>query len=281
MLGYQNTVANLADGPNAMLLHLPTRRLVPEQFVSVGRHGDVLRRMVDAVAAPPVEADGMAAMDWLGAEPEPVVRVFEHDVYTVLLADDPTLIHTALHRVPWKRRPRIEPELLVFYAEHFPDHAIALCCFDNADARQAKPLLVWYHPNDPDQLTVPALDSHTGGPRTWMPAWPWTTGSCSPATKRGTSGARPSSTRSGCGTSCRNSCPTGSWAATTAMTNPRWPTATSESNTGICWPTTSTGWSGVGRSRGHESASRSWPGASLECVRRSGSEGPYLFPEVR
>ncbi|SED49516.1 hypothetical protein SAMN04490357_4966 [Streptomyces misionensis] len=163
VLGYQNTVANLADGPNAMLLHLPTRRLVPEQFVSVGRHGDVLRRMVDAVAAPPVEADGMAAMDWLGAEPEPVVRVFEHDVYTVLLADDPTLIHTALHRVPWKRRPRIEPELLVFYAEHFPDHAIALCCFDNADARQAKPLLVWYHPNDPDQLTVPALDSHTGG----------------------------------------------------------------------------------------------------------------------
>ncbi|MET8611314.1 hypothetical protein AB0N77_15380 [Streptomyces misionensis] len=163
VLGYQNTVANLADGPNAMLLHLPTRRLAPEQFVSVGRDGDVLRRMVDAVAAPPVEADGMAAMDWLGAESEPAVRVFEHDVYTVLLADDPTLIHTALHRVPWKRRPRIEPDLLAFYAEHFPDHAIALCCFDNADARQAKPLVVWYHPNDPDRLTVPALDSHTGG----------------------------------------------------------------------------------------------------------------------
>ncbi|CAK7281408.1 polymorphic toxin type 28 domain-containing protein [Streptomyces sp. RM1] len=81
----------------------------------------------------------MAAMDWLGAESEPAVRVFEHDVYTVLLADDPALIHTALHRVPWKRRPRIEPDLLAFYAEHFPDHAIALCCFDHiAELKQAR-----------------------------------------------------------------------------------------------------------------------------------------------
>ncbi|MER6334256.1 hypothetical protein ABT298_34110 [Streptomyces sp. NPDC001034] len=160
VVGYQNTVANLADGPNAMLLHLPTRRLAPEQFVPVGRDGDVLRRMVDAVAASEAEPDGIA---WMGAEAEPAVRVFEHDVYTVLLADDPTLILTALHRVPWKRRPRIEPELPAFYAERFPDHAVALCCFDNADARRAKPLLVWYPPNDPDRLTVPALDSHTGG----------------------------------------------------------------------------------------------------------------------
>ncbi|WDO06472.1 hypothetical protein ME763_12770 [Streptomyces murinus] len=73
-------------------------------------------------------------IDWMGAEDEPVVRVFEHDVYTVLLTDDPTLILTALHRVPWRRRPRIEPELLL-----------------------------WYPPNDPDQLVVPALGSHSSG----------------------------------------------------------------------------------------------------------------------
>lgn len=160
VLGYQNTAENLADGPNAMLLHLPTGQLTPEQFISVGSDDDVLRRMVDAVAPPEVETDGM---DWMDAGPEPVVRVFEHDVYTVLLADDPGLIPAALHRVPWKRRPQLTPELLTFYAERFPDHAIALCCFDNADAKRAKPLLVWYSPHDPDQLTVPALDSHTGG----------------------------------------------------------------------------------------------------------------------
>ncbi|MER6428780.1 hypothetical protein ABT272_13660 [Streptomyces sp900105245] len=40
-MGYQNTALNLAAGPNAMLLHLPTRRLAAEQFVSVGRADDI------------------------------------------------------------------------------------------------------------------------------------------------------------------------------------------------------------------------------------------------
>ncbi|MGW2328356.1 hypothetical protein ACWC5C_21690 [Streptomyces sp. NPDC001700] len=158
VLGYQNTAVNLADGPNAMLLHLPTRQLTPGHFLSAGRTGDVLRRMVAAVESATAADDGMA---WMSAEPQPV-QVFDHDVYTVLLAADPTLIPTALHQVPWRRRPRLDPHLLRFYADHFPDHTIAVCCFDNADARRAKPLLLWYPPLDPDQLTVPALDSHTG-----------------------------------------------------------------------------------------------------------------------
>ncbi|MER6280916.1 hypothetical protein ABT202_32240 [Streptomyces sp900105245] len=160
VMGYQNTALNLAAGPNAMLLHLPTRRLAPEQFVSVGRADDILRRMVDAVEIKDVQDDGIA---WMGLSRSPV-RVFDHDVYTVLLADDPRLIPTALHQVPWNRRPAVSPELLDFYAGHFPDHAVALCCFANADARRAKPLLVRYEPLDPDRLSVPALDSHTGGP---------------------------------------------------------------------------------------------------------------------
>ncbi|MFH7338154.1 hypothetical protein [Streptomyces sp. KHY 26] len=80
-----------------MLLHLPTRRLAPEQFPSVCGDGDVLRRVVDAVAAPMVEGDGF---DRMGGEDEP---------------------------------------------------------------RRARPLLVRYEPNDPDQLVVPAIDSHSGG----------------------------------------------------------------------------------------------------------------------
>ncbi|MFE6888921.1 hypothetical protein [Streptomyces sp. NPDC057694] len=159
VLGYQNTAVNLADGPNAMLLHLPTRHLTPRQFLSTGRDADVLRRMVAAVERAENAADGIA---WMSAEPQ-AVRVFEHDVYTVLLADDPTAVPGALGQVPPHRRPRLDPDLLRFYADHFPDHTIALCCFDNADAQRAKPLLLWYSPLDPDRLTVPALDSHTGG----------------------------------------------------------------------------------------------------------------------
>ncbi|MFJ2740619.1 hypothetical protein ACIO3O_13220 [Streptomyces sp. NPDC087440] len=161
VLGYQNTAVNRAHGPNAMLLHLPTRQLTPQHFLHPGRTDDVLQRMVDAVRPVAVAAEAGGAA-WMGWEPEPV-QVFDHDVYTVLLAADPTLIPAALEQVPPHRRPEVAPELLRFYADHFPDHTIALCCFDNADAQRAKPLLLWYEPLDPDRLIVPALDSHTGG----------------------------------------------------------------------------------------------------------------------
>jgi hypothetical protein len=147
VLGYQNTAVNLAGGPNAMLLHLPTRQLTPRQFLSAGRTGDVLHRMVAAVEPVAAGADDFA---WMGAEPQPVQVA------------DPTVIPAALRQVPPHRRPDLNPDLLRFYADHFPDHTIAVCCFDNADAQRAKPLLLWYPPLAPDRLTLPALDSHTG-----------------------------------------------------------------------------------------------------------------------
>jgi hypothetical protein len=158
VLGYQNTAVNLTTGPNAMLLHLPTRRLTAEHFLPASGTGDVLRRMVDAVQ--PV-AGGAEPVAWMGAVAQSV-QVFDHDVYTVLLATDPTAIPDALRQVPPHRRPGLNPDLLRFYADHFPDHTVAVCCFDNADAQRAKPLLLWYAPLDPDHLTLPALDSHTG-----------------------------------------------------------------------------------------------------------------------
>ncbi|AXG79961.1 hypothetical protein [Streptomyces paludis] len=170
VLGYQNTAVSLAadanpsGGGNAMLLHLPARRRMgQENFLSVGRAGEVLSRMVDAVWPMPVGAASAGAMDWMGADDGPRVEVFEHDIYTVLLADDPTLLPAALARVPWRKRPRLDPELLEFYAAHYPGHSLAVCCFDNTEAARAKPLMMWYAPHSPDLLVLPALDCHTGG----------------------------------------------------------------------------------------------------------------------
>jgi hypothetical protein len=161
VLCYQNTAVNLAAGSNAMLLHLPARAMSPRHFVSVGRHSHILNRMVDAVR--PVDRGAPAGMDWMGEEPGSV-QIFEHDIYTVLLAEDPILIPNALQAVPERKRPELDPRLMEFYAEFYPGHSIAVCCFDNADARQAKPLLLWYRPIDPEVLTAPAVDCHTGGP---------------------------------------------------------------------------------------------------------------------
>ncbi|MFF4351547.1 hypothetical protein [Streptomyces sp. NPDC001530] len=157
VLGYQNTAVNLADGPNAMLLHLPTYRMSQDNFLSVGSSSDVLERMVDAVR--PISARAPADMDWMGWDATPEVQVFEHDIYTVLLAHTPTALPAALAQVPEHKRPRLGEALLRFYEERYPGRAVAVCCFDNA---QAKPLLMWYPPIDPDLLTLPALDCHTG-----------------------------------------------------------------------------------------------------------------------
>lgn len=161
VLGYQNTAVNLAAGPNAMLLHLPAASMTPDHFISVGRGSNVLDRMVDAVR--PAPGRGAAAMDWMSAG-SAAVQVFEHDIYTVLLAADPIRIPEALHRVAYRRRPRLNPALLEFYADCYPGHTVALCCFDNADAERAKPLLMWYTPTEPDLLAAPAVDCHTGEP---------------------------------------------------------------------------------------------------------------------
>jgi hypothetical protein len=195
---YENTAVNLTDGPNAMLLHLPTRQLTPRHFLSAGRTGDVLHRMVAAVERVAAAADDIA---WMSAEPQ-TVQVFNHDVYTVLLADDPTAVLAALRQVPLHRRPDLKPALLRFYADHFPNRTIAVCCFDNADAQRAKPLLLWYTPLDPDRLTVPALDSHTGKAQDLNAAVPvdhWvllSTDQAPPA------GAPPSTTPGTCVTAC-------------------------------------------------------------------------------
>ncbi|MFD6493006.1 hypothetical protein [Streptomyces sp. NPDC060188] len=161
VLGYQNIVTNLATGPNAMVLHLPTYRMSPRNFLSAGSASDLLQCMVDAVkpvgAGPPADA-----MDWMGGNAAPEVQIFEHDVYTVLLAHTPAALPAALAQVPEHKRPALGEELWQFYERRYPGQALAVCCFDNEQAAQAKPLLMWYPPIDPDVLTLPALDCHTG-----------------------------------------------------------------------------------------------------------------------
>jgi hypothetical protein len=156
VLGYQNTAVNLDAGPNAMLLHLPAVKVAPGQFLHLGDHTDILTRMARTVE--PVSR-GPHVVALMG---DARALVFDHDIYTIVLAADPTAITAALQQVPDRRRPVVHPDLFDFYATVFPLHTIALCCFDNRDAVQAKPLMLWYEPLDPQRIVVPAVDCHTG-----------------------------------------------------------------------------------------------------------------------
>jgi hypothetical protein len=159
VLGYQNTAVNLAAGPNAMLLHLPAASLTPGQFLPAGRAGSVLRDMVRAVR-PAAAGPALMGTDWMGGAGG--AAVFQRDIYTIVLADSATQIPSALDRVEPRKRPPLNRDLFGFYADLFPGYPVALCCFDNADAAEAKPLMLWYQPADHDRLVLPAIDSHTG-----------------------------------------------------------------------------------------------------------------------
>jgi hypothetical protein len=140
-----------------MLLHLPAAEMSRANFLDTTDSPDVLRDLVDALR--PVSRAPQPAGEAAWGGP---VEVFDHGVYTVVLAADPRHIPAALDRVPERKRPRLAPDLFTFYAETFPLYPVALCCFDNADARRAAPLLMWYQPIYTGRLTAPALDSHTG-----------------------------------------------------------------------------------------------------------------------
>jgi hypothetical protein len=157
VLGYQNTAVNLAAGPNAMLLHLPAWSVSPGQFLSARHAEHVLRDMVDAVRP---RTRGAAFTGWTGGAAS--AQVFEHDIYTVVLADDASRIPDALDRVEPRKRPPLNRDLFDFYAQLFPGWPVALCCFDNAEAAEAKPLLLWYRPLHHGRLVLPAIDCHDG-----------------------------------------------------------------------------------------------------------------------
>jgi hypothetical protein len=88
--------------------------------------------------------------------------VFDHDIYTVVLANDPRAIPEALSRVPVDKRPAINKEIFDAYAQWYKQWTFALCCFNNKNKAEAKPLLWAYQPMFADYLFLPALDAHDG-----------------------------------------------------------------------------------------------------------------------
>lgn len=160
VLGYQNVAANDATGPNAMLLHLPGVEMTPANFVDTSGARHILTDMTAALT-PLSRAVGAAPGGAVAGAP--AVQVFEHDIYTVVLAANAALIPSALDQVPANRRIPVNRPLFDFYTRLYPSYAVALCCFDNRDAARSDPLLLWYEPLRPDRWELPAIDCHTGG----------------------------------------------------------------------------------------------------------------------
>ncbi len=182
MLGYQNTVQNLSvikndrasldwDYPNpsweskgsgnAMILPIPAipGSMGRGNIVSTEKCPNILKDMERALRPNP---NTLSAGPRLRGDAPKKVEIFDSGIYTVVLASKAGLIPGVLSQVPEEKRPVINYAIFAAYEKWYPDWTVALCCFNNKDAKAATPMLWRYCPIYPELLFLPALDAHTG-----------------------------------------------------------------------------------------------------------------------
>ncbi|TSC83247.1 MAG: hypothetical protein G01um101419_77 [Parcubacteria group bacterium Gr01-1014_19] len=162
VLGYQNRAQNLAPGANAMILPFPAEygSMTPKNILSTKDCPNILKDMERALT--PVRRTLSLGADSMTRGAKGIVQVFQHDIYTIVLAEDARDIPGALKLVPKDKRPKLNKKIFDAYAKWYPGWAIALCCFNNKDSAEAKPMLWWYDAVDHGNFFAPALDCHTG-----------------------------------------------------------------------------------------------------------------------
>lgn len=163
VMGYQNRAENLARGPNAMILPIPTDvALGPENTVDMRAAKHVLADYAEALTPRTRSLSKGFGHDGLDDDSRGV-QVFESGSYTVVLAKNAADIPSAVKHVPVNKRPsRINTAVFEAYSKWYPGWPVALCCFDGAV--EAEPMLWWYEPRNASSLFLPALDAHDGNP---------------------------------------------------------------------------------------------------------------------
>ena len=166
ILAYQNSAQNLATDKgkpvgNAMFLPIPAMpgTMTSANILDTKLVPSFLDDMQKALSFSKMQ--GLVALSAGGAVSQSV-QVFEHGIYTIVLASNATEIPAALERVPLRKRPQLNKKIFEAYSKWYPHWTFALCCFDNTESEHATPMLWWYLPNDPAHLFFPGLDCHTG-----------------------------------------------------------------------------------------------------------------------
>lgn len=159
ILGYQNTMQTL-EGPNCMLLHVPTAVLGVGNLMATDTSPSILQDMARHVSRLP-DPHARRSMTLRGVS-QPVV--VSYGAYELVLASSARLIEGALAAVSNAMRPRLNSDLLDWYDRQFPDYSFVLACFNNRERRADHPIMLWYEPFDPRHIFVPGLEAHDGTP---------------------------------------------------------------------------------------------------------------------
>ena len=163
LLAYQNIAANKNNrsGGNAMFLPIPAKAgsMSEKNILNTSKAPNILIDMElsleNLLKGEQPSKEGTGGADF-------PVKIFNSDIYTIVLATDPTQIPKALNLVPANKRPQLNKAIFDAYAKWYPGWTFALCCFDNKKSIFAKPMLWWYEPIDTKTLFFPGLDEHDG-----------------------------------------------------------------------------------------------------------------------
>ena len=157
VMGYQNQAAS--DGPNAMLLPIPTNEpMGPDNLVDTREFKQFMENIAQASRSKRMRRSrGLTkGIDSVAAS----YQVFDSGSYTVALADSVAGIKQSLEAVPETKRPELSFNLLSSLGNLYKGWKWALCCWEGEI--KAEPILLWYVPKRKDLLFAPALDSHDG-----------------------------------------------------------------------------------------------------------------------
>lgn len=120
---------------------------------------ELLNDVAKALEPPPVPSD--IQVRELCATFGDGIKILQFDIYDIVLAENAQSIPTVLDRVSENKRPKVNDAVFASFKDWYKC-PVALCCFNSAEAGEAKPLAFAFEPLKPDELMVYTLDGHEG-----------------------------------------------------------------------------------------------------------------------
>lgn len=156
LLAYSNSVENLSNKPNSMILAVPGT-LTQKDFYDTTAYAKFMDEIEEHW---PPRSRGLSKgfdSDTLSFEN------FQLGMYNIFVSDSAHLIGDAISKLSENERPTISSELLNFFQTHYEGWSFVICCFNGNKKVETQPIMFKYKPFDKKMLYFPGMDSHTGG----------------------------------------------------------------------------------------------------------------------
>jgi hypothetical protein len=156
-LAYSNTVRNLSDKRNVMLLPIPGE-VRGEWFYDTTNYSNYLNEISRQTTVSEAYAYGVHSRGSQVKSKSLSMSRVDVGQYEILFSKD----FDELHRELTQAGVEVSAELIEFFVEHYPGFTLVACLFDSNKTIDAQPIALEYKPISNDILFFPTMDSHDG-----------------------------------------------------------------------------------------------------------------------